>query len=304
MKRKIILVIFICISLILSSCNFKDTQKIQIRESNNSERNEKGNVQEKPPLRFAIASILSLKESQLTYYKLVKYLEMKLNYPIEIVQKQTYNEVKKMFEDGNVDIGLVCAYLSYLGENDHVLTNVAIPVVDGSNKFTSYIITQKDSQISSLKDLRGHTFAFTDPFSYSGYIAAKHQIKKEGQGFKRFFSKTYYTYSHDNSIFSVANGLVDGAAVHSMVYDNLVKVDDELVKNTKVITEGVLVGNPPIVVHTDLDKQIAQNIKSILLGMHNDPEGMKVLEELNIDSFDLPNEELYEPITAILKEID
>jgi ABC-type phosphate/phosphonate transport system substrate-binding protein len=46
-----------------------------------------------------------------------------------------------------------------------------------------------------------------------------------------------------------------------------------------------------------------ERIRSLLLKMHLDPEGKKILDELMIDGFIAPKEECYDPILAMKKNM-
>ena len=58
-----------------------------------------------------------------------------------------------------------------------------------------------------------------------------------------FFSRTFFTYSHDNAIRAVADGLTDGAAVDSLVYDFAVERDPGLAAKVKVIRRSPAIPN-------------------------------------------------------------
>jgi phosphonate transport system substrate-binding protein len=94
-----------------------------------------------------------------------------------------------------------------------------------------------------------------------------------------------FTYSHDNSILAVADGLVDGAAVDSLVYDYLRARDPDAVKGTRVIGRWGPYGIQPIVVHPDLDPALRSALKGLLLSLHAEPDGRALLERLLIERF-------------------
>ncbi|MBS4023878.1 MAG: PhnD/SsuA/transferrin family substrate-binding protein [Dethiobacter sp.] len=69
--------------------------------------------------------------------------------------------------------------------------------------------------------MRGKSFAFTDPTSTLGTLYPLYLLKATGETADSFFKSHTFTFSSDNSIQSVADNLVDGAAVNSLVYDNM-----------------------------------------------------------------------------------
>jgi phosphonate transport system substrate-binding protein len=293
-----------CLALIISACSFKNSDTfIALTELASSQTSVEASSDDQEPLKFAIVSILSISETHRTYDKFSKYLEEQLGRPVEIIQKQTYSEVKELFEQNKIDAGIVCAYLAVVGRQDGFLKKIAMPVINGEKQFTSYIITQKDSDISSIKDLHRKKFAYSDPLSYSGYLVTKYNIFKDGFDFDGYFSHAYFTYSHDNTILAVANGLVDGGATHSVVYDQLSKEKNPLIENLKIIGEGEFVGHSPVVINPTIDPELEKKLTDIFLTMHLNDKGKLALLNLNFDYFDMPQRELFEPIIKMLDEL-
>lgn len=270
-----------------------DKSKSEIRED----------VVEDDTLNFAIVSIHSIRETHRMYNKFINYLESELGMQVEIIQKQTYSEVKEMFENGELDAGIVCAYLSVIGIEEGILEKISMPIVNGEKTFTSYIITQKDSDIEEFNDLQGQSFAFSDPLSYSGHFVTRYDLEKENNDINTFFSKTYFTYSHDNTIFAVANGLVDAGATHSLVYHQLQEKNDPILNNIKVISEGPYVGNTPIVVNPNINKNLKNKLKGVIQEMHLNESGQQALKQLDIDRFVDPEPELFQPIIEMISEL-
>lgn len=253
--------------------------------------------------KFAIASIVSIRETHRTYYKFINNLEKELGRPVEIIQKQTYTDIKKAFERGEIDAGIVCTYLAVIGSEEGIFEKIAMPVINNQKLFTSYIIVRKDTEYNSIADLKSLSFAFSDPLSYSGYFVPRYEISKGGYELGNYFSNYYYTYSHDNTILAVANGLVDGGATHSEVYKQLEAENNPIIEKLKIIGVGPYVGNFPIVVRPNLEQEIKETLVNVVLSMHLTEEGQKALGKLNIDYFIEPEEELYSPVLEMLAEL-
>ena len=58
-----------------------------------------------------------------------------------------------------------------------------------------------------------NSFAFVDTYSYSGYLVFNDYLKKNGTTANKFFSNSYFTHSHEESINQVINGRVSAAIV-------------------------------------------------------------------------------------------
>ncbi|HWQ28477.1 MAG TPA: PhnD/SsuA/transferrin family substrate-binding protein, partial [Dehalococcoidia bacterium] len=108
------------------------------------------------------------------------------------------------------------------------------------------------------------------------------------------------TGSHDNSILAVAEGLVDGAAVDSLVYDYVVARNPEIGSRVKVIARWGPYGIPPLVAAPGLDPRVKEAVRDALLAMADDPEGRRALEALGIDRFVTIDDSAYDSIREML----
>jgi phosphonate transport system substrate-binding protein len=117
-----------------------------------------------------------------------------------------------------------------------------------------------------------------------------------GETPETFFATTLFTNSHDNSIRAVADHLVAGAAVDSLVYDYTIARDPTFSRRTRVISKAGPFGIPPVVVHPDLDPALKAQLKATLLDMAADPAGQAALEVLMVDRFVIGNDTVYDSI--------
>lgn len=250
----------------------------------------------KTALRVAIAGVISPKETLRTYNQLLDYLGDKLDLPIQLVQRATYAEINELLRSGNVDLAFVCSEAYVLGNRDFGMEMLVAPEVRGEALYYSYIIVPLDSAVRQVQDLRGKTFAFTDPLSNSGRLAPTYLLFQMGETPESFFSKYVFTYSHDNSIKAVAEKLVDAAAVDSLVYDYTIAKSPEYSRKTRIIWKSPPYGSPPVVVHPALNAQFKSQMRGILLRMNEDEVGKAILQDLMIDRFVVPDDLAYEPI--------
>ncbi|MBI2915089.1 MAG: phosphate/phosphite/phosphonate ABC transporter substrate-binding protein [Firmicutes bacterium] len=257
----------------------------------------------KLPLRIAVAAVISPKETMKAYGGFVQYLSRKLDRPVELVQRNTYSEINQLVRDGYVSVALVCSKPYVDGHRDFGMELLAIPQVNGRVRYRSYIIVPESSPARSLKDLRGKSFAFSDPLSYSGKFAPTYMLWKMGEKPETFFHRYVFTYSHDRSIKAVAEKLVDGASVDSMVYEYMVTRTPDYVSKVRIVDRSPEVGNTPFVVHPGLDRELKLRLRNLFLTMHEDPEGRQILTELMIDRFVVPDDSLFEPIRTMEAQV-
>lgn len=255
------------------------------------------------PLRVAIAAVISPKGTIESYTPFLDYLARQTGRPVELVQRQTYAEVNNLVRDGGVELAIVCTGAYIHGHRDFDMELLVAPQVAGKTVYYSYIIVPVSSPAQSLADLRGKTFAFTDPLSNSGWLMPVHLLWQMGETPEHFFEQTIYTYSHDNSIRAVAEGLVDGASVDSLVYDYALHRDPTLADRVRIIGRSEPCGMPPVVVPPGLDAAQKAALRDILLTMHQNPDGRAALDELLIERFVPIDDRTYDSVREALKEV-
>ena len=176
-------------------------------------------------------------------------------------------------------------------------------MVGGEALYRSYVIVPADSSAARLEDLRGKMYAFSDPDSNSGRLVPTYLLVQMSETPESFFRKVVYTYSHDKSIKAVADKLVDGASVDSLVYDYTASRDPTLAARTRVILRSEPFGAPPVVVNPALASDLKTRLRETILGMHEDPQGRAILDGLMIDRFVVPDQSSYEPIREMLRKV-
>lgn len=254
-------------------------------------------------LRMAVASVNSPRTTLAYYTQLVDYLAHRLDMPGELIQGKTYAEINDLVREGNVTLAMVCTNPYLEGQEDFGLQALVVPEVKGEAVYYSYLIVPHNSPAVSLADLRGKTFAFTDPLSNSGRLVIVYQLDLLHKTTESFFSRYIFTYSHEHAIKAVAEGLVDGAAVDSLIYDYLAVTEPEQVTNTKMITRYGPFGGNPVVVPPGLDPELKARLQELLLTMPQDPEGKQILSALRIDRFVLPDERAYDSVREMRRRL-
>uniref|UniRef100_A0A7V3J9Q3 Phosphate/phosphite/phosphonate ABC transporter substrate-binding protein n=1 Tax=candidate division CPR3 bacterium TaxID=2268181 RepID=A0A7V3J9Q3_UNCC3 len=253
-------------------------------------------------LRVAIGSMISPSEAFLSYQKLLEYLGKRLGYRVQVIQRKTYGEINELLGKGEVDLGFICSGAYVAGKEKYGFEIIATPRVRGSHFYRSYLIVQRKSPYQRLEDLQGRVFAFVDPQSNTGYYVPRFWLKEIGESPDTFFKKTLYTHSHDSSILAVAKGVVDGAAVDSLVWEYYQTKKSPLALKTRIIKTSASFGIPPVVVSKHLDSKLKEQIRQVFFSFHLDPEGRNILKELMIDQFDPPQDRWYDSVREILSE--
>lgn len=256
------------------------------------------------PLRIAVAAMISPEETLSVYQELMNHIAAKLGRPVEIKQRRTYQEVNDMLGTGKLDAAILCSGTYVHARRQYGVELLAVPVINGAPTYRSYIIVPQSSTAASLEELHRKRFAFTDPLSTSGYLYPVYALASMGRQPATFFAKTLFTYSHDNSIEAVAEGVVDGAAVDSLIYDYLQVSNPALVGRTRIVHRSPPFGAQPVGVPKTLDPATKRALRDLFLGMDQDPEGKRILKQLGVDRFIPGEDRMYDSIRKMLQVVE
>jgi len=237
------------------------------------------------PVKIGVVSMITPRHTVEYYQDIIDYMTEKLRMPVEMVFRKTYDEMDKLLEKGEVDAAFICS-APYVEDRKKFGAELLVaPQVSGSVLYRSFIIVHKDSDIKTLGDLEGKTFAFTDPKSNSGRLYPVYRIAREGQTPDKYFKKYIYSYSHNKSIELVAKKIVDGAAVESLIYQYMIDQKSPYISQTRIIEQSPDFGIPPIVTTPRVSSSLKEKMTEILVNMHNDRRGEKILASMLIERF-------------------
>jgi phosphonate transport system substrate-binding protein len=201
-----------------------------------------------------------------------------------------------MLEAGEVDVAFVCGGPYVDGHEKFGMELLVAPKAYGETVYYSYIIARKDSSIKSFENVRGKKFAFTDPLSNSGKLVPTYMLAKMQESPKTFFESSEFTYAHDKSIQAVAEGIVDAAAVDSLIWEYMNRITPDLTSKTEIVKKSAPYGIPPVVVRPDMDPSLKKKLRGIFLGVHEDKKGREILKGMMIDKFVVIDDSNYDSI--------
>jgi len=253
-------------------------------------------IPEAATFTVAVAAMISPKETFGYYRQMLDYIGERLGREVQFIQRKTYSEINELLGLGQIDLAFICSGPYAAGKEIYDLELIATPQVQKSHFYQSYLIVNKASQFNRIEDLKGRVFAFTDPDSNTGKLVPTYWLFEMEEQPELYFSKTIYTYSHDNSILAVAKGLVAGAAVDGLIWEYYHQKDPAFTSRTRIIRKSEPYGIPPLVASKHLSPELKDRIRQLFFSMHNDPEGQKILAELMIDKFITPKDEWYDSI--------
>ena len=167
------------------------------------------------------------------------YLAKAMGQPVELIIPTNYNATVEALGNDSLDF-------AYLGGLTYIKAHArygVVPIVQraADRQFHALFITHPGTNIKTLQDLKGHSFAFGDINSTSGHLMPFEALQRAGVNPDTDL-KFRYTGSHPATAKAVEAGVVDAGAVDESVYQAMVQ-DGQLDKS-KV---NVFYTTPPFV---------------------------------------------------------
>lgn len=150
------------------------------------------------------------------YEKVGKLIGDKLGCPVRIYVATSYNAEIEAMRNGKLEIG-------EFGPLGYVLAHqvakaeavAAFGTADGKpDTYWASIVTYPSSGIKTVAEIRGHSFAFSDPASTSGHLFPAYGLRKAGLDPDKDI-KAIYAGSHTASFEAIYNHKVDAGELNS-----------------------------------------------------------------------------------------
>jgi phosphonate transport system substrate-binding protein len=266
-----------------------------------------GNIsaaQKAPVIRVAVAPIVSPEKSLEMYQGLIEYLAEKLRRKPVSLYRPTNSEISDLVHYRRCDIAIICTYSFIRSEREFGMQALVVPQVNGATTYRSYIIVPRSSPAETLLDLQGKRFASSDIISTTGWLYPAMVLMDAGKEPNTFFGEQVLTGGHDRSLQAVLERFVDGAAIQGIVFDQMAAENPSIMKQIRILSVSPPYGIPPIVVHPALNPELKRAILSVLLDMHNDPRGSKILEKLRIERFVIPEKGLFNSLRQQIAKLE
>jgi len=236
------------------------------------------------PIRFGLTAVV-VRENLRFLDQWAYYLSKKMGQRVEFVHRRSYREVMDMLESGSLDFAWICGFPFVQKRDPEFIKLISVPIYHSKPLYHSFIIVHKDSPHQSLKDLRGKTFAFSDPESNSGYLYPQYLLTQKETNQEAFFRKTFFTFNHAETVEAVAEQFADGGAVDSYIWEYLKEFNPELADKTRVINQSPAFGFPPLVARLGVDMETVWRMKRVVTNMNENTDGRKFLKGLKLDGF-------------------
>lgn len=257
--------------------------------------------------KFTIALIpeKNVFDQRKRYEYIADYLSRKLNLNVRTKILSNYGEICDAFLEGKADAGFFGSFSYVLTHTKAAVVPIARPVwPDGSSTYSGYMFVRKDSGIKTVEDMKGKRIALVHKATTAGYIFQLAYFKKHGiESIEKYFSKIYFTGSHDASAWAVYMGEADVGGGKNHIFNALSREYPDFKEQMTILSESFQVPSNGLVVRKDLDPALKKQLRDLLLNLNKTEEGKRVLEGFGAKRFIKTKDEDYAPLYRIVEKL-
>jgi phosphonate transport system substrate-binding protein len=212
-----------------------------------------------------------------------KLLQAKLGIPVKLYPAADYAGVMQGMAAGQLEAaefgasGFAGTWLDCKCVEPIVVPKEA----DGSTYYYSVMVTRKDSGITSIAQMKGHSLAWADPNSTSGYLIPSATLKTKGIDLAdgAYFSHTGFAGGHEQGVVAVLNKQYDACVtwtsgqgdmaegytrgnLRTMVDHGMLKMSD-----VNIIWQSGKIPNGPWAVRTSMPASLKTEFADFLLDL-------------------------------------
>ena len=231
---------------------------------------------------------------------------------IEFFMPTSYASVVEALLGGFVDVAVLGPYTYVIASSKD--PNIAVfatyakragHLQEEGPGYKAALVSKKGSKFTSIESLKGATIGLTDPGSTSGNLVPRVVFTKViGKSLEDYFSKVVYTGSHELSTVAVHQGKVDAAFVATHRFDNVVNKGEVKLADFNVLWNSPAIPQDPFVYRNSLCDDVKAKIADTFLGLKDQMEAKKFLDNVKSDTFVKMTSSDYDVIRALKKAKD
>ena len=204
-------------------------------------------------------------------------------------------QLAKLLEEKKVDFYTDSPYPTYVINKQGAARLILRRWRGGMAEYRGILFAKKDGGATKLEDLRGKLVAFEDPGSTTGHFLPKVFLLRKGfrlaekPGLEAKIGAKeigyIFTYSTNKIVELVDSGK---AAAGAFSNDDYARLGEQSKAGIAILAETETFPRNLVSVRRDLDPARLKRLIEVMLAMHQDDEGRKILEKFdNTTKFDL-----------------
>ncbi len=271
-------------------------------------RPEPSSVKNEKVIKIGYMICNSEEETLYRFRPLTEYLGKKLGVRTEAVAINTIQFTK---EAGNLDFTHTNSLLYIILNRFHGV-KVLTADVQGSLGFKSAgaIVTTRDSDIKTVKDLKGRSMIFGPMLGPTGYLQQYDLMLSEGinpEDDLSFYTIPTGTYKHEKVIYSVLYGKFDAGAFQMLDFEKMIEDGKIVSDDFRIIAKGDPIPYCTFGYTQRVEDSFAERFKKALLELKEsdtveiDGETVSVLRRTRLEGFAGVRDEDYDIVRDLAK---
>jgi phosphonate transport system substrate-binding protein len=256
-------------------------------------------------LRLVLVPEKNIFEQRRRYKYITDYLstKMDMNFIVEIMAN--YGDISEAFIKGKADAGFFGSFSYVLTHTKAGIEPIARPVWPNNNSsYRGYIFVRKDSNIKTVKDMKNKSLVLVDKATTAGYIYQVFYFKYYGiNNIEDYFSRISFASSHDAAAWAVYAGEADIGGAKDHIFNGLMEEYPDFKEQMLVLFESPEVPSNGLAVRKDLNPAIKLRIKTLLLSLHESPEGQETLKNFGAIKFIATSNDDYVVVYNMVKQL-
>jgi phosphonate transport system substrate-binding protein len=203
------------------------------------------------------------------YDSIGKLLSTKLGCDVVVYVASNYNAEIEAMRAGKLEIGEFGPLGYILAHQIAGAEAVAtFATVDGKKPavYFASIVTTPGSGITNIKQVTGHSFAYSDPASTSGHLFPAYALRKNGID-PDTGVKGVYAGSHTASFEAIRNKKVDAGEMNSQVIDSMTASSQYHESDFVTLWKSDPIPTDPIAVRKDLPDSFKARVREAFVSM-------------------------------------
>jgi phosphonate transport system substrate-binding protein len=241
------------------------------------------------------------------YDSIGKMLAARIGCPVDIFIATSYNAEIEAMRAGKLELG-------EFGPLGYVLANK----VAGAEAFATYddkngnpstyyasIVTWNGSGIKTIADVKGKTFAYSDPDSTSGHLFPALGLRKAGLDPDKDVTPVY-AGSHTASFEAIRNHKVDAGELNSVQLAAAQLAGEYTAGDFPTLWKSGPIPNDPIAVRGSLSPELKKRIIAAVFAVDFSqltPDQLKILPSKGTTRFVAQSDAAYDPIRDLVQTL-
>ncbi|WP_100401071.1 phosphate/phosphite/phosphonate ABC transporter substrate-binding protein [Bacillus sp. FJAT-44742] len=220
-----------------------------------------------------------------TVEPLQERLSEELGVEIDAEVMTNYTALVEGMRTQTIDIGFLPPF-GFVQAEERAEVNVLLKAIrHGDDSYLAQFVVREDSDINDIDDIINSepgelTWSFGDVTSTAGYLFPASHLMDLGieEVDEHFIQQT--VGGHDNALQSLLDGQADFATTFDDARDNFADENPDIYDELTVIEHTDPIPNDTISVRSEMNEELAQEIKDVFLSFNDDEEMMEVMEEV------------------------